>query len=276
VAERVAIGDLIGPLIAPPSGTTTPAFQSLIGTHLTPILNRLKAESLAIETVRQIRQQVTVIRDEVAVNRPGELFQQRAGLFGALLGSGVVPRDVPPANALRSSTTATHGTYTVGATRQAWISARGAAAGQDVMSWTPTADINYAYNLISASYKLVGAHLIPAMLGGRADNANLTPAVNVVNGWLAANPERYAKTLVFSEGACIQYDVACQFQRRAHNQHHRMATTVESLVPSGITVTITRLTHQGGDPRDWATYTPDTSTTRSFPVPIDPLSYTPV
>jgi hypothetical protein len=63
---------------------------------------------------------------------------------------------------------------------------------------------------------------------------------NVVNGWLADNPEKHAKQLVFSEGTCIQYEVTCAFNRKALDLKHKLAAVVENLVPSGITVKVTR------------------------------------
>lgn len=99
---------------------------------------------------------------------------------------------------------------------------------------------------------------------------------NVVNGWLADNPEKHAKQLVFSEGTCIQYEVTCAFNRKALDLKHKLAAVVENLVPSGITVKVTPLRSANGDKTNWATYTPDATATKPFTVPADVLAMTPM
>jgi hypothetical protein len=260
---RAQIKQLIAGLTTPPVGVGTPTFQALLQSTLD---EDVKAPLTSAE-LASLRTRVQRFADIVA-RHPGTDAAAKAAIFDELVQARAAA-DVPAANRYGQDVPVIHGSYTVGGTRTVWVSPRGAAAGQDVLGWQPVSDLNYKYDLVHADKrKLCAAHLLPALLGGRKEDANLVPAANEANGWLAANPERHAKEIVFSAGECVQYEVTCTFARQVNAP---LEADVAALVPSAITVTVTRLSRVGhGDPTDWQHYQP-TGQPRVFAVPADRL-----
>lgn len=276
-AERLV--DRYAALTRDPPGQTTPRFQRMLKVSLAPVVARAARAGEEEEADRLL----AAAQAEQDKDRSGHGLSaksvpgQRSELFGALHTAGLAPHDVPAENRVVGLTTATCRTYTAATSSTAWISPRGVAAGQDVYSWPLTSDLNFAHGLVHADHKLVAAHLIPALLGGRPSDDNLVPAVNTVNGWLANNPERIAKGLVLSSGTCIQYAVSGAFARKPKRPEKGYADVVQALVPSGITVQITGLRYDGrGNPREWASYAPVAGTTTTHTVPDELMTLTPV
>lgn len=177
---------------------------------------------------------------------------------------------MPATNQYASQTGKTWGEYEVGKSVKVRVSVPGAQAGQDVLGWEPVSDLNYKYGLVYATNKkLVAGHLLPALLGGRCEKMNLTPITNEANGWLANNPEKHAKTLVFSEGHCIEYEVQCTFGRAVTAP---IEADVSEMVPATFAVNVARLKLNGnGDGSDWAHYDLD-GVPAGFQVPNGLLS----
>lgn len=253
-AIRQNIKDLMAKLTAPPVGVAKPTFQALIdaavGAEVALALSGGRLTSAELSTMHTRVQEVAGI----VGGHPGAELAAKVAIFDKLV-VATVTRDVPAANRGLQDVPVSHGSYTVGGTRKFRVSPRGVAAGQVVVGWPPVSDLNYKYDLVHADkFKLCAAHLVPEVLGGLREMANLVPIPNEANGWLASTPERHAKHLVLSAGRCIEYEVVCTFQRQVSAP---IEADVAALVPSAVTVTVTELRFTGsGSPTDWQNYQP--------------------
>ncbi|SIT03715.1 hypothetical protein SAMN05421788_10350 [Filimonas lacunae] len=267
--QRIAIIDLYNNLTRLPNNQRAPSFQGMIVRKFAGLITELQnRDALYSAQIRNLLRDLTDVdreKTENDANNPAA----KSNFYNRLRYERVAPHNVPEQNRYVSEAGKAHAGYTVGASKEVWVSVHGATAGQDVMSWPSSADLNYKYNLVHAKQrKLVAGHLLPAWLGGLRVDENLTPIPNEANGWLAANPELVAKQMVFSDGDCVKYEVQFTFARAVP---HGIGDDVAGLVPSGIVITLTRLAwNNTGDATDWANYVPAGASV-PYHVPADRL-----
>lgn len=238
-----------------------PSFQALIKEQLEPLMQPLLERApLTTGELQNLETRLAAVKLKVDVfDHPDA--PRKVGLLSEL-NKEFAPHHKyqralqrPTDNQTFVSKTRAHGKYTVGEKVVAAVSSEGASKGSDVNGWLPVSDLNYKYGLLSATkHKLVAAHLLPALMGGRAEDGNLTPVINFHNGKLASGIEQAAKKLVWSGNWPILYTASYEFTRATSAP---LEDDVAALIPSRGTVKIEPLVWKGaGDERSWSTYLP--------------------